>query len=214
MTQMTGKKNRIGNILIIFGVIMLTTAAAIVVYNNILSGNAADVSADVVQKINEQIQSQSDQIYVQDSHYHDYSSVLHKKENCSQSEMKISIDGEEFEAVLRIPSENIELPVKSSLDMKSLKKYPCIYSGSISKDNIIIAAHNYKSHFGNIKYLSQGDEVYLTDVNGNEIRYAVSEIELIDGSGCDEMKTGKWDLTLFTCTLSGQKRVTVRCLQA
>ncbi len=27
----------------------------------------------------------------------------------------------------------------------------------------------------------------------------------------EEMITGDWDLTLFTCTLGGQTRVTVRC---
>ena len=36
----------------------------------------------------------------------------------------------------------------------------------------------------------------------------------MDSTAIEEMVTGDWDLTLFTCTLSGQTRFTVRCIRS
>ena len=76
---------------------------------------------------------------------------------------------------------------------------------------MVVAAHNYYSHFGYLKNLSQGDEVIFTDMTGNVFRYGVIEIETLSPFAVDEMTSGDWDLTLFTCTVGGATRVTVRC---
>ena len=51
----------------------------------------------------------------------------------------------------------------------------------------------------------------FTDVDGNVYNYEVAELETLQPAAVDEMKSGEWDLTLFTCTIGGQTRVTVRC---
>ena len=56
-----------------------------------------------------------------------------------------------------------------------------------------------------------GSEVIFTDMDGNRFIYAVSETEQLPGTAIEEMKSGDWDLTLFTCTIGGAARVTVRC---
>ena len=76
---------------------------------------------------------------------------------------------------------------------------------------MIIAAHNYRTHFGHLKELGTGDEVRFTDMEGNVFRYTVAELETLGKYDVDDMKSGDWDLTLFTCTYGGQSRVTVRC---
>ena len=76
---------------------------------------------------------------------------------------------------------------------------------------MIIAAHNYASHFGNLKYLQEGDEVTFTDMDGNVFRYEVALQETLQPTAITEIQQGDWDLTLFTCTYGGQSRVTVRC---
>ena len=53
----------------------------------------------------------------------------------------------------------------------------------------------------------------FTDVEGNVLSYTVAETELLDGSDVEAMEAGDWDLTLFTCTVGGKTRVTVRCLR-
>ena len=94
-----------------------------------------------------------------------------------------------------------------------LKTSPCRYSGTVEGRDIIIAAHNYNSHFGRIKELSQGDEIWFTTADGMQYFYRVDYTENVDGYDVDHMLSGgssDWDMTLFTCTLSGQSRVTVR----
>lgn len=77
--------------------------------------------------------------------------------------------------------------------------------------NMVIAGHNYSSHFGNLKNLSQGDTVIFTDVDGNRFHYRVIELETLVPDAVDDLTSGGWDLTLFTCTIGGRSRVTVRC---
>ena len=123
----------------------------------------------------------------------------------------VSFDGNDYIGRVDIPSLGLSLPVISEWSYPRLKIAPCRYTGSAYLDNLIIAAHNYSSHFGNLNRLNNGDTVTFTDVDGNQFTYAVSRIEDLPGTAIEEMQAGEWDLTLFTCTLGGRSRVTVRC---
>lgn len=123
----------------------------------------------------------------------------------------VVVDGETFCGRVIIKKLNIELPVYDEWDYKRLKSAPCRYVGSVETDDIIIAAHNYKSHFGNLKQLASDDEILFVDIMGKEYKYAVKEIIALDGTAVTDMKAGDWDFTLFTCTKGGKQRITVRC---
>lgn len=123
----------------------------------------------------------------------------------------VEINGYLYVGTLIVPSLELELPVLDRWDDSRLRISPCKYVGSVYQDNMIIAAHNYRSHFGRLKDLKIGDEVAFTDVDGNEFRYVISETELLDKTAIEEMESGGWDLTLFTCTVGGASRVTIRC---
>lgn len=51
----------------------------------------------------------------------------------------------------------------------------------------------------------------FTDVDGNQFVYEVAGKEVLAGTDVEEMKSGDWDMTLFTCTYSGRTRMTIRC---
>lgn len=121
------------------------------------------------------------------------------------------IDGWEYIGVLEIPALGLELPVLSQWSYAGLRIAPCRYQGSAYLDDLVIAAHNYQTHFGRIKELQPGDEVRFTDAEGHVFLYEVLEIEILQPTAIEEMTTGDWDLTLFTCTIGGQSRVTLRC---
>ena len=55
------------------------------------------------------------------------------------------------------------------------------------------------------------DEVVFTDIDGNIFRYQVVKKEVLKSTAIEEMEAGEWDLTLFTCTVGGASRMTVRC---
>lgn len=113
--------------------------------------------------------------------------------------------------ILEIPALDLELPVISSWSYSSLRLAPCRYSESAYKGDLVIAAHNYQSHFGGLRTLPEGSEVFFTDAVGNRFSYYVAVTEALTPWSVDDMTSGEWPLTLFTCTLDSQNRVTVRC---
>ena len=123
----------------------------------------------------------------------------------------VEIDGYDYIGSLDIPSLELSLPVMSEWSYPQLKIAPCRYAGSVYLDDMILAAHNYDRHFGRLKNLEGGELVRFTDVDGNVFDFSVTELELLWPEQTEEMLSGEWDLTLFTCTLGGRQRVTVRC---
>ena len=121
-----------------------------------------------------------------------------------------TINGRDYIGVLTIPSLELELPVLSQWDYPALKVAPCRYSGSLYQDNLIICAHNYASHFGKLKNLRVGDAAIFTDMDENVVSFQLAAQETIQPEDLEAMEAGDWDLTLFTCTVGGQSRVTVR----
>lgn len=121
------------------------------------------------------------------------------------------IDGQRYIGTLRLESLGLTLPIISEWDYTRLRIAPCRYAGSAYLDNMVIAAHNYESHFGQLKNLSQGEKITFTDIDGNCFCYQVLDVEILSPYDVQEMTEGAWDLTLFTCTIGGQSRVTVRC---
>ncbi len=123
----------------------------------------------------------------------------------------VEVDGSRYIGVLEVPSLGLELPVMETWSYPNLRTAPCRYSGSAYQDSLIVAAHNYKTHFGRLKELKPGDEVRFTDTEGNVFRYVVAKLETLGKYDVEAMVSGGWTLTLFTCTYGGQSRVTVRC---
>lgn len=123
----------------------------------------------------------------------------------------VEVDGNHYIGILQLPKFGLELPVMESWSYPKLRRAPCRYTGSVHTKDLIIAAHNYSSHFGQIKNLVPGDEVILWDVNGIAYQYEVVELEELGATAVEEMIAGDGDLTLFTCTYGGRTRVTVRC---
>ena len=121
-----------------------------------------------------------------------------------------TINGRDYIGVLSIPSLELELPVISQWDYPALKVAPCRYSGSLYQDNLIICAHNYASHFGKLKELQPGDTVLFTDMDEHVVTFQMVERETLNPMDAEGMEAGDWDLTLFTCTIDGQTRVTIR----
>lgn len=124
----------------------------------------------------------------------------------------VEIDGNNYIGILQIPAYGLELPVMSDWSYPKLRVAPCRYLGSVYTKDLIVAAHNYSRHFGQIKNLIAGDQVNFWDAKGNCFTYEVDAIEELGSTAGEEMEAGEWDLTLFTCTYGGRTRVTVRCV--
>lgn len=140
--------------------------------------------------------------------------VYTDSESGAEAEMPaMEVDGSRYIGVIEIPSLSISLPVFAQWNYDLLKKAPCHYSGSCYTNDLVICAHNYRTHFGRILSASIGADVYFIAANGESFHYLVTNRETLNADESDRMRTtdGTWDLTLFTCTLSGRTRCTLRC---
>lgn len=122
----------------------------------------------------------------------------------------VEIDGHNYIGYLTIPALNLELPVMSEWDYDKLKIAPCRQAGTIQDNDLVIAGHNFVSHFGRLTNLSVGDEILFTNMNGKTIEYFVGGIETLRADQSEEMLHSEWDLTLYTCNYSGNARITIR----
>lgn len=125
-----------------------------------------------------------------------------------------TVEGCACVAKLEIPALSLELPVISEWSYESLEIAPCRYSGSLYQNDLVIAGHNYEAHFGRLRTLTLGDEVTVTDLDGNRFRYRVSEVHQLAPEQVEEMTDSEWDLTLFTCTVGGAARLAVCCTKS
>ena len=123
----------------------------------------------------------------------------------------VEVDGNEYVGEISLPAIGIDLPVMSEWSYPKLKISPCRQFGSSRTDDLVIAAHNYESHFGKIGTLALGDEVRFTDMDGIENHYTVSAIEVHDPTDVEAVEHSGHDLVLYTCTYGGKTRIVVFC---
>lgn len=184
-------KNKIGTTFICFGIVLLTAALSLFLFNQDEAYKADKASQEVL----EQMQFDG-------------------TPNPYNNEMTVvEIDGYGYIGYLSIPDLNINLPVMSEWDYKRFKIAPCRYYGSTKSNDLVIAAHNYFCHFGKIAKLKPGDKISFTDMDGIVTDYQVDAIDILSPVAVEEMTNGEYDLTLFTCTYGSQSRITVRCVR-
>ena len=122
-----------------------------------------------------------------------------------------TIKGYSYIGYLSIPELKLDLPVMSGWDSKRLQISPCRYTGTLKGEDLVVMAHNYRSHFGRLSQLSVGSDVQFVDMDGKVWYYEVVAMDVLAAESVEEMTSGEYDLTLFTCAKNRTHRVTVRC---
>ena len=119
----------------------------------------------------------------------------------------VGVEGNACLGTLSIDSLGLTLPVLGDWTYARLKTAPCRFAGSCYEGGFVIARHNYRTHFGPLDRLAPGDRVVFTGVDGRVFEYEVAELQVLSPTAVEEMTDDGWDLSLFTCTLSGQARL-------
>lgn len=189
------RSKKIGTLLICAGLAMVLAAVALFAWNWRESNTAGKVSGEVLPLLVEEIRERKD-IAI---------------DPLSSKMTTILVEGHEYVGFISLPTLELELPVMKDWSEAKLKLSPCRYYGSVRGGDLVICAHNYARHFGRLAELRTGESVLFTDLDGTVTRYAVAEVQVIDPSGVEDMISGDYPLTLFTCTYGGRSRVTVRC---
>ena len=109
---------------------------------------------------------------------------------------------------MKIPSLNIEYPIleqnsAGALNVALILLYP---KDNLNKPgNSVIQGHNYRNgmFFSNLKKITNGAKIYVTDYTGNSLTYEVYnkfEASSTDSSFYTRDTNGLAELTLSTCT--------------
>lgn len=187
------KKNA-GIILIIAGIMLIASALGVFIYNQADAQKADKASANVLLQFSEAVKAENGE------NSGDYGEMR-----------SVEINGIDYIGIITIPSIDVELPVMAQWNYENLKISPCCYFGSVKTNDMVIAAHNYRRHFGNLSKLRVGDSVCFEDADGNKYNYVVGAIEVLSPTDVQEMVSSGFDLSLYTCTYGARERVTVRC---
>ncbi|MDD6059704.1 MAG: sortase [Ruminococcus sp.] len=208
-------KNKLWKILIILGILLILSAGTLCIYNSREDKQALKASQNVMNQIHEIIPEikQAETPTKPESGGANEDLFAPFEEEKEPEIPTIQIDDSIYCGFITLPSLGIELPVTIGWSYPSLKKTPGRYKGSVYGNDLIIAAHNYGSHFGRINELVQDDEIWFTDAEGYRHYYTVQYTEVINGWDTERMLAGNgsdWELTIYTCDYSGQNRIAVR----
>jgi sortase A len=205
------KRNLFGTALIVVGALLLLGAVGLLGYNMLEERSAGESAQAVLDQIIPAVKTQGK------PQHEDLQGSLPQVEtpnyilNPQMDLPETEYDGRRYVGVITIPALEVELPVLKGWSRSGAKIAPCRFEGTPYMDDLVICAHNYQSHFGRLNTLKTGDLVQFMDMEGNLFTYQVVSFEILQPNQAELLRSGGWDLTLFTCTIGGQSRFTVRC---
>ena len=147
-------------------------------------------------------------------------------ENITQAEVSQSTGKKKqykgFNAIgtIEIPKTGVSYPVLE--DPPTVKKLETAITAVFPEGatlntvgNVVLIGHNYRNgqFFSNNKKLTNGDKIYITDLNGNKVTYIVYKVyqtSVGDTESYNRDTDGKREITLSTCTdASNDQRILV-----
>lgn len=199
-------RNKAGIVFIALGAVLILSALLLLLYNRheaALAGKEAEILlSDVEAAIGGQTSSGGPTDPTEET----------ETEPTLPPELPVvHLNGYDYVGYIEIPALELKLPVMATWDYDLLQVAPCRQFGSSRTDDLVIAAHNYVTHFGYLKKLIPGDTVIFTDMDGIVNNYAVEKTETLDPTSVDAVKNSGCDLVLYTCTIGGKTRVCVFC---
>ncbi len=138
------------------------------------------------------------------------SEVQETEPESTAAALHVPNDGRDYYGILEIPELEMSIPVLAGYSEADLKTMPCVYYGCRENNDLVISGHNYNTQFGEINHVNGTITAKLTQLDGSVSYYVSTGMESLNPDQVDEMVSGDWDMTLFTCSFSGDKRVAVR----
>ena len=206
-------KRRVGSVFVVIGAVLLAAALLLFLYNeheDAMAGEAAGEALSALQEVINGGKEENNAPPLLD--LSDPTDTIEAPEETAPTELTVvNIDGYDYIGYISIPSFELELPVMADWSMEKLQIAPCLQYGSPLTDDAVIAGHNFKQHFRALHDIQVGERITFTDMNGYVIAYTVADVEIIDPRNVYDVINSEYDLILYTCTIGGQSRVTVRC---
>ena len=204
----------------ILGLLLVAGAVGLTVWNIRTDVDAGEVNEEVLDRVIQAIQETKDEREPEEESSTVFIPGLYTPEDLLPDEKQstkmktATIEGREYVGILSIPILGLELSVMKNCDDQSIKNAPGRWCGNPHRNGFVIGGHNYRSHLGKIDRLREGDQVIFTDMKGKVFEYKVVGQEILEANQGELLRDKEWGLSLFTCTLAGNRRIVVRCLKA
>lgn len=119
---------------------------------------------------------------------------------------KNKYEGYTMLGTIQIPKIKVKIPILKELSPDALSKAACLIYGNLNEEgNTVIIGHNNRNgtFFSNLKKLSSGDTITITDYTGETVDYEVYNLFQAtpdDTSFYQRDTNGLREITLSTCT--------------
>ncbi len=224
-----------GIAIVVFGLFLLAGAVGLTLWNFKTDINAGITNEEILDRMVEAIQAsaipEDDHTNGEEDTGSEFEPGIYTPENNNMQELdgvsmiytpdglqpadteskSVVIDGREFIGILSMPTLGLELSVQSECSDRLVDISPGRWAGSPYKNGFVIGGHNYIRHLGRIDRLKEGDSILFTDLKGQIFKYTVVGQQILDSNQGKELCDDEWGLSLFTCTLAGNRRIVVRC---
>ena len=200
------------HILIISGILILIAAGGLFIHSRLDDRQAALRAQSVL----EQVLSDGWEITIQaepNTAYGGTSAAAYEYEDEEDNDDAHASGRYTAIGILEIPGLNITLPVFNSSKDALLEISVGMYMGSVDgkPDRLVIAGHNYRSHFGRISTIKQGDIIRFTTKDGVTYSYEMIGSVSVHMNDNDAIEScSLWDITLLTCQRDNTYRTLVR----
>lgn len=179
------KKNRkklAARILMAAGVMMILAAVLLVTVSTVRQKNAKAAAEDILSRIERVIPEPR---------------ASSPDDRIDMSMPSLSIDGEDFAAIVEVPKYGTKLPVYSAWSKVKAEELPCRYTGSMYDGSLIIGGVDAEGQLDFMGVVSAGDHVSVTDMTGERYSYKVSDIIISSDVSTEKLVSLDADLVLF-----------------
>lgn len=191
---MKTRKRRLSDILTVIGIALIVISVSAVVVSTFTQKNAAKKASAIAAELRALVPETQ-------------SGFPDGRKNTAMPTAEIG--GADFVGVIELPAYDTLLPIRADWKPMRLSSYPCRLSGSTWGSDLIIGGSDADGQFDFMKFITDGDFVYVTDAAGNRFSYQVTEIIRIDST--EELFPNDADLVMFVKNTYSFGYTAVRC---
>lgn len=217
------KYSKVLTVILIVVIVAIVILLGFLAFDYIKKYNTTKQASDFVENYQGDISTgnttSNDKNYDGDVSLNDINEVsIGSEGNNSSTSTKKKYKGYTVAGTMKIPKINLEYPILEEVSTTSLNTalvflYPSPDNLNMPGNSVIIG-HNYRNgtFFSNLKKLSNGAKIYVTDYRGTSLTYEVYNIfeaHEADTSFYQRDTNGLAELTLSTCTDASDDQRTI-----
>lgn len=195
-------------VLIILGIIGILGFLGFTYYQKVNTDKAA---ADAVDSFIEEVSKNENKEEGQEQAIDDVEDTP-----ISSSNVRKQLNGYYIVGTIEIPATGVKYPILEKVTKGSIETAVAVLYGPGPNQvgNTVIIGHNYRNgqFFSNNKKLTNGDKIYITDLDGKRLSYTIYEkFETTpeDTSFYTRNTNGAREITLSTCTDNSKMRIII-----